>query len=142
MTQSYLLDTNFVSELKRPNPSHRVLNFLTISNLDHLYISTINLVEIRFGIETSNDPLRSAELEVWLEGELRPMFEGRILEVTEEIMLRWRFLIEKGRKAGRTYSQPDLIIAAMALEHDMVLVTRNIKDFVGMDMKLLNPWDA
>ena len=70
------------------------------------------------------------------------MFAERVLEITEEVMLRWRLLVEKGRKTGRTFSQPDLILAATALEHGLVLVTRNEKDFFGLGVPLLNPWNA
>jgi predicted nucleic acid-binding protein len=57
-------------------------------------------------------------------------------------MLCWRLLLEDGRKSGRTYSQPDLIIAATALEHGMTLVTRNIKDFSGLNLPIYDPWHS
>jgi predicted nucleic acid-binding protein len=69
------------------------------------------------------------------------MFAGRTLAITEDIMLRWRLLVEDGRKAGRTFPQPDLILAATALEHDLTLVTRNVKDFAGLGIAILNPWE-
>jgi predicted nucleic acid-binding protein len=69
------------------------------------------------------------------------MFTGRVLELTEDVMLRWRQLIEEGRKAGRTFAQPDLIIAATALEHGMTLVTRNTRDFTGIGLTIVNPWE-
>lgn len=112
MKRSFLLDTNFISELKRPNPSHRVVAFLAAAELGQLYASIVNLAEIRFGIHSISDPARRAELELWLANKVRPMFAGRVLPISEEVMLRWRFLVEEGRKAGRTFSQPDLIIAA------------------------------
>lgn len=56
-------------------------------------------------------------------------------------MLRWRILVDEGRKAGHTFSQPDLIIAATALEHGLTLVTRNRKDFEGLGLDICNPWD-
>jgi toxin FitB len=56
-------------------------------------------------------------------------------------MLRWRVLLESGRKTGRTFPQPDLIIAATALEHDAAVVRRNVKDFAGLGLTILNPWD-
>ena len=56
-------------------------------------------------------------------------------------MLRWRVLVDQGRKTGHTFSQPDLIIAATALELDMTLVTRNVKDFSGLNLTIVNPWD-
>jgi predicted nucleic acid-binding protein len=70
------------------------------------------------------------------------MFEQRILPVTEDIMFRWRVLVEEGRKLGHTYSQPDLIIAATALHHGLTIVTRDCGDFERARVPLVNPWDA
>ncbi len=68
-------------------------------------------------------PIRRDELNSWLTRTIRPMFDKRVLPVTEDIMLRWRLLVEDGRKAGYTYSQPDLIIAATALHHGLTMVS-------------------
>ena len=136
-----LLDTNILSELKRPNPSYRVVDFMKSCPLDELYVSAVTLAEIRFGIETAQDSTRRSELEQWLAVKIRPMFAGRRLPITEDVMLRWRALVEGGRKSGRTFPQPDLIIAATALDHDLSIVTRNVKDFVGLGLTILNPWE-
>jgi predicted nucleic acid-binding protein len=68
------------------------------------------------------------------------MFEQRVLGVTEDVMFKWRLLVEEGRKAGHTFSQPDLIIAATALEHGLTVVTRDVADFERARVPLLNPW--
>ena len=138
----WLLDTNVLSELRRSRPDQRVTSWIEAHPLDDLYISTVNLAEIRFGIETLPDQIRRAELETWLTGKVRPMFTHRVLEITEHIMLRWRLLVEEGRQRGHTYSQPDLIIAATALDHGLALVTRNVNDFNGLGVSLLNPWEG
>ena len=138
----WLLDTNILSELRRPRPDPRVTASIESHPLADLYISTVTLAEIRFGIETLTDEARQSELEEWLAAKVRPMFGGRVLEITEDIMLRWRLLVEEGRKRGHTFSQPDLIIAATALEHGLTLVTRNVNDFTGLGVALLNPWDS
>ena len=78
----------------------------------------------------------------WLENDLRPSFAGRVLPVTEGITLRWRLLLDEGKAKGRIYTQPDLLIAATALEHNLTLVTRNVRDFVGTGARILNPWDG
>lgn len=85
--------------------------------------------------------MRQTELELWLETTIRPMFTNRVLQITEDIMFRWRNLVEDGRKSGRTYSQPDLILAATAIEHGLTLVNRNVKDFTGIPVTVFNPWD-
>jgi predicted nucleic acid-binding protein len=70
------------------------------------------------------------------------MFDRRVLPITEDVMLRWRLLVDEGRKAGHTYSQPDLIIAATALHHNLTLVTRDRGDFEKARVSVINPWDA
>ena len=68
------------------------------------------------------------------------MFDERVLPITEDIMLKWRLLVEDGRKAGHTFSQPDLIIAATALHHGLTLVTRDVSDYRKARAAVLNPW--
>jgi predicted nucleic acid-binding protein len=137
----WLLDTNVLSELRRPAPEQRVVDFVASCPLNQLYVSTVTLAEIRFGIEQAAYPARRAALNQWLEQIVRPMFVQGVVAISEDVMLRWRLLVEQGRKTGHTFSQPDLIIAATALEHNMVLVTRNVKDFAGLGLTILNPWD-
>lgn len=137
---SYLLDTNIVSELRRPKPEPRVLGFIAAKPLDDLYLSEVTMAEIRFGIERVPDPLKRAEIASWLDHVLRPMFGGRVLSITEEIILRWRLMVEAGRQRGHTYSQPDLFIAATASVHGLTVVTRNVGDFAETGVALLNPW--
>ena len=68
------------------------------------------------------------------------MFEQRVLPVSEDIMFKWRLLVEDGRKTGHTFSQPDLIIAATALHHGLTVVTRNVSDYQKACAPVLNPW--
>ena len=136
----WLLDTNILSELRRPRPERKVVAFVAGQPLDLLYISTVTLAEIRFGIEHVGDARRRAELNDWLAHKLRPMFERRVLEITEDIMLKWRLLVEDGRKSGHTFSQPDLIIGATALHHGLTVVSRDLRDFRKAHVPALNPW--
>src|SRR5258708_1483561 len=80
------------------------------------------------------------ELNDWLAHKIRPMFEQRVLQVTEDIMFKWRLLVEEGRKAGHTYSQPDLIIAATGLHHGLTIVSRDVADYEKARVPLFNPW--
>ena len=107
---------------------------------EQLYISVLSLAEIRYGIEHHKDRGKRAELTDWLIQRVRPEFEGRILPITEDIMLRWRLLLEEGRKTGHTYSHPDLIIAATALHHGLTVVTRDRIDFDKAGVPVFNPW--
>ncbi len=137
-----LLDTNVLSELRKPKPASSVLVYFTQRTADQHFISTVSLAEVRFGIGITQNPAQREDLRDWLSNTLRPLFHGQVLELTEAVLLRWRILLEAGRKAGRTHPQPDLFLAATALEHNLTLVTRNTKDFTSIpDLKLLNPWD-
>ena len=138
----WLLDTNVVSELRRPRPEPRVVAFVTAQPLDRLFLSVVTLAEIRFGIERVADAGRRADLNDWLNLKLRPMFERRVLPVSEDVMLKWRLLVEQGRKSGHTFSQPDLIIGATALHHGLTVVSRDAADYVRAGVPLLDPWEG
>ncbi len=137
----WLLDTNILSELRRPRPEPKVVTFIAAQPLDLMFVSAVTLAEIRFGIELVADANRRAELQEWLTHKVRPMFDQRILPVTEDIMFKWRLLVEQGGKAGHTFSQPDLIIAATGLQHGLTVVTRDTGDYEKARVTLLNPWD-
>ncbi len=137
-----LLDTNVLSELRRPKPEPKVVAFIEAQPLSQLHISVVTLAELRFGIELVSEPQRRAELNDWLAHKVRPMFHERILPVIEDIMLKWRLLVEEGRKSGHTFSQPDLIIAATAVEHGLTVVTRDCSDFDKARVPVINPWKA
>lgn len=136
----WLLDTNVLSELRRPTPDPRVLVFVAAQPLERLFVSAVTFAEIRFGIELLGDPHRRAELTDWLINRLRPMFEQRVLPVSEDVMFTWRLLVEEGRKAGHTFSQPDLIIAATARHHGLTVVSRDITDYSLAGVPVFNPW--
>ena len=138
----WLLDTNVISELRRPHPEPQVVAFVASRPLEHLFVSAVTLAEIRFGIELVADVGRRAALADWLAHHIRPMFEQRVLPVTEDIMFKWRLLVEMGRKGGHTFSQPDLIIAATAVNHGLTVVSRDVSDYEMAGVSLLNPWKA
>jgi predicted nucleic acid-binding protein len=138
----WLLDTNILSELRRPRPEPKVVAFVAAQPLDSLYISSVTLAEIRFGIELVADAGRRAELNDWLTHKVRPIFDQRVLPVTEDIMFKWRLLVEDGRKAGHAFSQPDLIIAATALEHGLTIASRDTTDYERARVPVLDPWST
>ena len=134
--KGYLLDTNILSELRRPRPEARVVDFVSAQPLESLFVSAVTFAEIRFGIELVAEVHKRAALHDWLQQQLRPMFESRVLPVSEDVMFKWRLLVE----TGRTFPQPDLIIAATALHHGLTVVTRDVNGFDGTNVLLLNPW--
>lgn len=136
----WLLDTNVLSELRRPKPEPKVVAFVAAQTLDSLHVSTVTLAELRFGIELLSDAARRSELNDWLAHKVRPLFEQRVLQVSEDIMFKWRLLVEEGRKVGHTFSQPDLIIAATAQHHGLTVVSRDTVDFARARVAVFNPW--
>ena len=136
----WLLDTNVLSELRRRKPDRKVVAFVAAQPLESLFVSVVTFAEIRFGIERVSDAGRRAELGDWLAHKVRPMFEQRVLAISEDIMFKWRLLVEEGRKARHTYSQPDLIIAATALDHGLTVVSRDVSDYRKARVPFLNPW--
>jgi len=138
----WLLDTNVISELRRPRPEPKVVAYVADKPLDLLFISTVTLAEIRFGIELVADAGKRAELNDWLAHKVRPMFEQRILSVSEDVLFKWRLLVEEGRKARHTYSQPDLFIAATALQNGLTIVSRDVDEFQQARAPVVNPWEA
>lgn len=139
---AWLLDTNILSELRRTRPEPKVVALISRQPLAELYISVVTLAEIRFGIELVTDAGRRVALGEWLTQKVRPMFDQRVIPISEDIMLRWRLLVEQGRKTGHTFSQPDLIIAATAIHHGHTIVSRDRSDYDKAGASVINPWDA
>ena len=138
--KSWLIDTNILSELRRARPEPKVAAFVAAQPLESLFVSVVTFAEIRFGIERIADAARRAELNDWLAHKVRPMFDERVLPVSEDVMFKWRLLVEEGRKAGHTFSQPDLIIAATALHHGLTILSRDTSDYEKARVAILNPW--
>ncbi len=141
MPRGWLLDTNIVSELRkgaRAQPGVR--SWAEAVPPAACFLSLVTVAEIRFGIERVGDPAFRAELQAWLHDGVRVWFGARILPVDEAVLLTWRRLASDGQKSGYTYSQPDALIAATALVHDLGVATRNTSDFQRARVALINPW--
>ena len=145
----WLLDTNILSELRRPKPERKVLAFVAAQPLDLLYVSTATLAEIRFGIERVSGASRRAELNDWLAHKARPMFEeanvgwakARSAVPTHQRKLQastWaRFALPTLRPKA---CSPKLIIAATALHHGLTVVSRDVRDYQKARAPVFNPW--
>ncbi len=136
----WLLDTNVLSEMRRPRPSRRVVEFISSKPADRLYVSSASIAEIRVGIEAINDPIGRGQMIDWLDRSIRPMFEGRVLELTEDLLVSWLLLVDSERKRRRTLPYPDALIAATAAHHGLTVATRNVRDFEPLGVPVLNPW--
>jgi predicted nucleic acid-binding protein len=138
--RGYLLDTNIPSEMRRIRPEPRVIEWLKAANDNELYLSVITLGEIWKGFTLLRDANRRAQLEEWLERDVRDWFADRILPVNEAVSERWGVLEGERQLRGMPLNTADGLIAATAIEHDLTLVTCNSKDFTGLDVKIIDPW--
>jgi toxin FitB len=137
----FLIDTNVISELSKPLPSPAVLHWFASTPAQQIYISSVTLCEIAFGLALMpagkrRDALLSATQEL-----VRIDFEGRCLNLEAHCAAAYGPLAAKQQHNGRACSTEDAMIAAIALTHKFVLVTRNTKDFEGIaGLRVIDPW--
>jgi predicted nucleic acid-binding protein len=138
----FLLDTNVLSEFARMGePDRHVDRWLKTTAEESLFASVLTFAEIRRGIELLPAGKRRTQLEQW-QDDVVASFEMRLLPVTKAIADRWAVLSAQTQRKGIALANIDGLIAATALEHDLTLVTRNVKDFTGVEVPLFNPWQA
>lgn len=138
----YLLDTNVVSEPMRPRPASAVLRWFEASDPRDLFLCSITVGEMVAGVGRLEPSARRRALERWLEDVLVPQFRGRILAFDADAAWRWGVLVSDLASAGRPRPAIDLQIAAIAIQHGLVLVTRNTTDFTGLGLEILDPWSS
>ena len=134
---SFLIDTCALSELLKPRPSRRVSEWFDAVPPEALFVSVLTLGEIRKGIEKLGGGRRHARIAAWLEKELPAWFEDRVLPVDIGVADEWGHLMASLKNPVPTI---DGLIAATALRHRFVIVTRNESDFAATGADLLNPW--
>jgi tRNA(fMet)-specific endonuclease VapC len=137
---NYLLDTNVISELISKRSNKKVVEWLDRLDSNTIYLSVITIGEIRKGIEKLPPSKRKERIKEWLEGDLLLRFQGRILEITTEVMLILGELTGRLDKEGRPITAIDSLIAAIALQGNYRLVTRNEHDFQYTGVTIINPW--
>ena len=136
---SFILDTNVVSELRKPEPAPEVLNWLKRTDEDSLYLSVLTVGEIQNGIQQLADGKRKQDLEIWLET-IKDNYKNNLFPITAEISEKWGELTAAFKKEGTPLSVIDGLIAATAHVTGSILVTRNTADFDGTGIRLMNPW--
>ncbi len=136
----FLLDTNVISEAKQKKPNKRVLEWLDAQDESKLYLSVLSVGEIRKGIARLESGKKKAELEEWLE-KLRNRFARRLLPLSEKTFLVWGKMCGEFENKGIVRSALDSLLEATALEHDLIFVTRNVKNFQKSQVTILNPWE-
>ena len=135
---NYLLDTNIISEMRKPDCNPKVKSFTDEIPAENMYICALTVGEICYGIEKLPSGKKKHDLSVWVYTKVPEFFRGRIIPLETEIMEEWGRI----RARGRTMPVADSLIAAAAISHHMTLLTRNTKDFSGIEgIMLVNPWE-
>ena len=139
---SYLIDTNVLSELSKPLPNEGVKRWLKEIQPERLFASVVTLGEMRLGIESLPEGKKRSDLEKWLESGLPDWFATSLLPITAAIADRWARITVTAKRGGLQPSTMDCMIAATAIEHSLTLVTRNVRDFVDLGVTFVNPWPS
>lgn len=133
---SYLLDTNVISELRKSQPHGTVRNWFNDISEDDIFLSTLTIGEIRYGIENikQSKPAKAQELESWLI-QLKQVYQSHIIPISQEIAEAWGHFLKID-----VNNTIDSLLAATAQVERLTIVTRNIKDFSPYSVPLFNPW--
>ncbi len=135
-----VLDTNVISEPLKPSPDAAVLRWLDLQGPATLYVTTISQAELLAGVSALPAGKRRTELRSVIDEELVSLFADRILPFGQRSAEAYAQLITAANGAGNPIDFADAAIGAIALEHNYLLATRNVEDFRGTPVKLLNPW--
>jgi predicted nucleic acid-binding protein len=135
-----LLDTNVVSEPLKAAGDANVLAWIDAQIIETLYLSTISLAELRFGIEALPDGKRRDTLHSSLEQRVLPLFAGRILAFDDPASQFYATLRARARAAGQAIAPADGYIAAIAAAHGFAVATRDVAPFAAAGVAVINPW--
>jgi predicted nucleic acid-binding protein len=136
-----ILDTNVVSEPLKPRPDAAVLAWLNAQAPRSLFITSISLAELFAGIDNLPDGQRRRALAQSLSAQLLALFADRVLGFDASAATAFANIHAQAKRAGNPMGFADCSIAAIAQAHDFALATRNLRDFQGTDIRLINPWD-
>jgi predicted nucleic acid-binding protein len=136
-----VLDTKVLSELMRPLPERRVIDWLDTQETASVAITAITVAEILYGIERFPEGRRKRSLVASAAVMFDEDFAGRILVFDAEAALHYAERVAAREQAGRAVQMADAQIAAICLRHEATLATRNVKDFEGLGVEILNPWE-
>ena len=139
---SLLLDTNVVSELTKPMPEPRVLAWMAAQFQKGLFLSSVTQAELRFGVELLPASRRREALAQAVDKLLSDGFKGRILPFDSDSAAAFAVIAASRQRAGRPIDHPDAQIAAIARARGFAVATRNVRDFMGCDVAVINPWEA
>jgi len=135
----YLLDTCVISEFTKSQPENRVLDWLQTTQAETLFLSVINIGEIKKGVYKLSASNRKQALRLWL-SVLLENYRDRILPIDLAIIENWSTIVANAEKSGQPVASMDSLIAATAYTHHLTLVTRNERDFAACNITMINPW--
>ena len=138
----YLLDTCVISELIAKKPNDQVIEWIDAVDDRLMCLSVITVGEIKRGIEKLPESLRKQTLDDWLTGDFLLRFDDKILPIDTPVIFTWGELVARVERQGRSLPAFDSLIAAIAQHHNLLLVTRNEKDFAGTGVTVVNPWKS
>jgi toxin FitB len=138
----WLLDANVISEYVRAKPSRSVLDWIARRPSDQFAVSIVTFAELRLGALLASTKQRRDELNLWIDGELSSTFSSTTLPLTIDIIIDWLQLSQKLAAMRQSRPAVDLLLAATARTRDLILVTCNVRDFVGTGVILYDPWSG
>lgn len=136
-----LLDTNVISELMRAEPAHAVLDWFGQHDAAELFISAVTEAELRAGVAYLPAGQRRDRLQLAVDAMIDQDFQGRILPFDTTSARPYAEIAAQRRAAGRPIAEADCQIAAIARAKDAPIATRNVKDFDGCGVRVINPWN-
>lgn len=137
-----LIDTNVISEPWKPAPEARVLAWLDAQLVETLFLSAVTVAELRFGIAAMPDGKRRTLLKDRLEGEVLPLFAGRILPFDLDASAAYAALMAEARASGKAIGVADGFIAAIARARNLAVATRDVGPFAAAGLMVIDPWDV
>ena len=136
----YLLDTNIISEFISKIPNKNVIDYIVALDENDLYLSVITIGEIKAGIEKLDSGSKKEKLLHWLENDLLDRFQDKIIAIDTEVMLQWGAINHRLKLLGKPLPIMDSLIGATCEMNDVILITRNEKDFKNLNIKVVNPF--
>ena len=137
---AFLIDTNVVSETLKPRPAAAVVEWMGGQSVSDLFLSSVTLGELMRGARRLRDEVRGKRIERWVRRDLASQFRDRVLPFDAEAAVLWGEIMGDGDRSGKVKEMADAQIAAIARRHGLTLVTRNVDDFAGMSVAMLDPW--
>lgn len=137
---NFLLDTCVVSELIKNKPEIKVANWIDSIEESRLFLSVITIGELEKGLAKLPSSKRKEKIKKWLDEDLIYRFDNRILNLDIDTFKIWGQLMATLENSGKKMPSIDSLIASIAIQNNLLLVTRNVKDFQNCKLELLNPW--